>query len=49
MRQALQRAWLRRGALASVLWPASLAYGALAALNRTAYHIGVLKRRRVAV
>ena len=29
MRQALQSAWLRRGALACLLWPLSLVYGAL--------------------
>lgn len=34
MQQALQRAWLRRGPLARLLYPFSLLYGALAALHR---------------
>jgi len=34
MRQALQRAWLRRGLAARLLHPLSLLYGALAALHR---------------
>ncbi|HEX7889982.1 MAG TPA: tetraacyldisaccharide 4'-kinase [Ramlibacter sp.] len=34
MRQALQRAWLRRGPLARLLYPLSLLYGALAAAQR---------------
>lgn len=48
MVEALQRAWLRRGALACLLWPLSLVFGALAALRRGAYHAGLLERRRVA-
>jgi tetraacyldisaccharide 4'-kinase len=32
--QALQRAWLRRGPLAAILWPVSLLYGLGAAANR---------------
>ena len=36
MRQALQRAWLRRGPLARLLFPFSLAYGALAGRSRAA-------------
>lgn len=40
MRQALQRAWLRRGPLAWLLSPLSLLYGALAALDRIAYRNG---------
>ncbi len=43
MHQALQRAWLRRGALARLLWPVSLLFGALAALRRSAYRSGLLK------
>jgi tetraacyldisaccharide 4'-kinase len=45
----LQRAWLRRGALACLLWPLSLVFGALAALRRGAYRAGLLERQRVAV
>ena len=43
MAEALQRAWLRRGALACLLWPLSLVFGALAALRR-----GALSRRPAA-
>jgi len=49
MREALQRAWLRRGALACALWPLSLLYRLLAALHRGAYRSGLLATRRVAV
>ncbi|NPC54293.1 tetraacyldisaccharide 4'-kinase [Caenimonas sp. S4] len=49
MAERLQRAWLQRGALACLLWPLSLVFGALAALRRGAYRIGLLRRRRVAV
>jgi tetraacyldisaccharide 4'-kinase len=46
---ALQRAWLRRGPLACLLWPLSLAFSALAALRRAAYGIGLLARGSVGV
>jgi len=49
MAQALQRAWLRRGALAWLLWPISLLYGALAGLHRAAWRGGLLKSTRVGV
>ncbi|ROZ77152.1 tetraacyldisaccharide 4'-kinase [Ramlibacter sp. WS9] len=49
MAQVLQRAWLRRGALACLLWPLSLVFGALAALRRAAFQLDLLKRHRVAV
>jgi tetraacyldisaccharide 4'-kinase len=49
MAQALQRAWLRRGALARLLWPVSLIFGALAALRRGAYRTGLIKSERIAV
>ena len=49
MGEALQRAWLRRGPLACLLWPFSLVFGALAALRRAAFQLGLLKRNRVAV
>ena len=47
--QALQRAWLRRGALAWVLWPLSLLYGLLAGIHRAAYRAGLLKSMRVGI
>jgi tetraacyldisaccharide 4'-kinase len=49
MAQALQLAWLRRGALARLLWPLSLIFGALAALRRGAYRTGLIKSERVRV
>jgi tetraacyldisaccharide 4'-kinase len=49
MAQALQRAWLRRGALARLLWPASILFGAVAALRRAAYCMGLIKSERIAV
>lgn len=47
MRQALQRAWLRRGPLARLLFPLSVAYGALAALDRAFYRNGLKRRERL--
>ena len=35
MRRALQRAWLRRGLLACLLWPLSLVFAAVAVLRRS--------------
>jgi tetraacyldisaccharide 4'-kinase len=49
MVQALQRAWLRRGVLAWLLLPASLLFGALAALRRAAYRAGLLRSERLPV
>jgi tetraacyldisaccharide 4'-kinase len=49
MAAALQRAWLRRGALACLLWPVSLVFGALAAMRRAAYRAQLLRSERVAV
>ena len=49
MRQALQSAWLRRGALAWSLWPLSLLYRALVALRRRWYRTGRLKSERLPV
>lgn len=49
MAQALQRAWLRRGALACLLWPVSIVFGALAGLHRTAFRRHLLGSERVAV
>jgi len=45
----LQDAWLRRGALACLLWPLSLIYGALFALRRAFYRWGWQKTGRVPV
>jgi tetraacyldisaccharide 4'-kinase len=47
--QALQRAWLARGPLARLLWPFSLLYGALAALHRRLYTLGVKPVERLPV
>ena len=49
MAPPLQRAWLRRGALACLLWPLSLVFGALASVRRAAFRSGLLERHRVAV
>jgi tetraacyldisaccharide 4'-kinase len=49
MAQALQRAWLRRGALARLLWPLSLIFATLAALRRGAYRMRLIKSERIAV
>ena len=49
MREALQRAWLRRGPLASLLWPLSLAFGCVVALRRFAYRSGFFRTERVGV
>ena len=49
MAQALQRAWLRRGALARLLWPLSLVFGTLAGLRRSAYRMRLIRSERMAV
>lgn len=49
MRQALQRAWLQRGALACLLYPASLLFAAVTLLRRCAYRWGLLITQRVGV
>lgn len=41
--------WPRRGALARLLWPASLLYRVMAALNRTLYTTGLRPRARLNV
>ncbi|MES3013780.1 MAG: tetraacyldisaccharide 4'-kinase [Pseudomonadota bacterium] len=43
--QRLQRAWLTRGTLACALLPLALLYGAITALRRALYRIGVLRAR----
>lgn len=47
MRDALLRAWTRRGALARLLWPASMAFAGLSAARRALYRAGVFKAQRV--
>ena len=49
MAQWLQRAWLRRGAPACLLWPAAQVYALLSALRRFLYRSGVLRSVRVRV
>ena len=49
MREALQRAWLRRGPLAWALSPLSLAFGAIAALRRSLYRNGLLATTKLPV
>ena len=38
--------WASRGFIAWLLWPASLVFGLVAALRRTAYRLGILKRHQ---
>lgn len=45
----MPQAWLRRGALARLLWPLSLLYGGLSALRRALYRLGVLRTGHVGV
>jgi len=45
----LQRAWLGRGPLAWLLWPVSLLFGALAALRRLLFRVGIFRTERVGV
>ena len=45
--RTLTRAWTRRGLLALTLWPVALLFGALAALRRQCYQVGLFKARRV--
>ena len=49
MRQALQSAWLRRGALALLLWPLSLVFRALVALRKRLYRSGHFRSERLPV
>ena len=44
----LTRAWLHRGPLACALWPLSWLYGALVALRRLAFRVGLAPRTRLA-
>jgi tetraacyldisaccharide 4'-kinase len=45
----LRQAWLRRGALARLLWPLSLLYGGLSGLRRGLFRLGILKTERLGV
>jgi tetraacyldisaccharide 4'-kinase len=45
----LTQAWLRRGLLASALWPVSQVFGTIAAARRTAFRIGLLHAARMPV
>jgi tetraacyldisaccharide 4'-kinase len=45
----LRSAWATRGALACALWPLSLVYGALVALRRAAFAVGLLRGERLPV
>ncbi len=45
----LTRAWLRRGLLASALWPVSLIFGTLATARRAAFRAGLLQAVRMPV
>ena len=45
----LPQAWLRRGLLARLLWPVSLAFHALTAARRSAYRSGLLQSTRLPV
>ncbi len=45
----LTRAWLRRGALACALWPASLLFGAVANVRAGLYAAGVLRSDKLPV
>jgi len=47
MRDALLRAWTRRGALAWLLWPVSLIFRTLGAGRRALYRAGLCKAQRV--
>lgn len=47
--KTLPQAWLRRGLLATSLWPVSLAFHALATARRCAYGAGILQSTRLPV
>jgi len=47
--RSLERAWWSRGALARALLPVSWVFGAIVALRRTLYRIGILHSRAVPV
>lgn len=45
----LTRAWLRRGLLASALWPVSLLFHLISAVRRALYRTGILRSTRLPV
>ncbi|WP_137895538.1 tetraacyldisaccharide 4'-kinase [Ramlibacter sp. 2FC] len=49
LERTLLAAWTRRGLLAWALWPLSLLYGALAALRRSLYRLGLRRATRLPV
>lgn len=49
MKAGLQRAWLRRGPLAVLLWPVALLFGALGMLRRALYRANVLSSEKMPV
>lgn len=49
MKQLLQRAWLRRGALACLLWPVAGLHGLLVRLRRLFFRAGLFQSERVNV
>ena len=49
MAQLLQRAWLRRGAIACVLWPIAQFYALLVCLRSLFYRLGMLTSARLGV
>ncbi|MDM0112437.1 tetraacyldisaccharide 4'-kinase [Variovorax sp. J22R133] len=49
MALSLQRVWLERGALAWLLLPVSLLFGALAGMRRALFRMGLLRTERVSV
>lgn len=49
LQRVLTSAWTHRGPLAWLLWPVALLFGALAALRRGIYRVGLLKAGRVPV
>ncbi|MFZ4479439.1 MAG: tetraacyldisaccharide 4'-kinase [Rhodoferax sp.] len=49
LQRLLAQAWTRRGLLACVLWPLGQLYGALAALRRGLFRLGVLRTGQVPV
>lgn len=49
MKVQLQRAWLRRGPLACLLWPVALLFGVLVRLRRTLYRANLLRSEKMPV
>ncbi|MES2686443.1 MAG: tetraacyldisaccharide 4'-kinase [Pseudomonadota bacterium] len=49
MKVRLQRAWLRRGPLACLLWPVAVLFGALVRLRRTLYRANLLRSEKMPV